>query len=131
MEEILGRLCANLIGRIGGPMRFRLILQPAVAIVFAIRGGLNDARAGRPPHGWVILVDSTRRMKLLRESWGDVAKVFVAAVLVDLIYQVIELRWFYPEEALVVATSLALVPYLLIRGPANRVARHWLHSENI
>jgi len=119
------RICANLIGRIGGPMTFRLILQPSVAIFFAIRGGISDAREGREPHFWAILTDSTARMELLRESWQDVAKVFVAAVIIDLIYQIMELRWFYPEEALIVATCLALLPYLLLRGPANRIARHW------
>ena len=44
MEE-LTRLWENLTGRIGGTMSFRLILQPAVAIYFAIRDGLSDARA--------------------------------------------------------------------------------------
>jgi hypothetical protein len=31
----------------------------------------------------------------------------------------------YPEEALIVAICLALLPYLLLRGPVNRIARHW------
>ena len=30
---------------------------------------------------------------------------------------------FYPGEALIVALLLAFVPYLLIRGPAARIAR--------
>jgi hypothetical protein len=120
VEDFIARLSANLIGRIGGPMTFRLILQPSVAIFFAIRGGISDARAGREPHGWAILTDSTKRRELLRESWQDVATVFLAAVIIDLIYQVMEFRWFYPEEALIVATCLALLPYLLLRGPARR-----------
>ncbi|HEX5512900.1 MAG TPA: hypothetical protein VFY81_00745 [Gammaproteobacteria bacterium] len=33
------------------------------------------------------------------------------------------LRLIYPGEALFVAFVLALLPYLLIHGPANRVAR--------
>ena len=112
-------------------MTFRLILQPSVAIFFAIRGGISDARAGREPHGWAILTDSTKRKELLRESWQDVAKVFLAAVIIDLIYQVMELRWFYPEEALIVATCLALLPYLLLRGPVNRIAQHWPHRSEM
>ena len=123
------RIWANLIGRIGGPMKFRLILQPSVAIFFAVRGGIRDAREGREPHFWAILTDSTARMELLRESWQDVAKIFLAAVIIDLVYQIIELKWFYPEEALIVATCLALLPYLLLRGPANRIARHWAQRE--
>jgi hypothetical protein len=124
-ENMLNRLWANLIGRIGGPMTFRLVVQPAVASFFAIRGGIKDAREGRRPHAWVILTDSARRKDLLRESWQDVAKVFVAAIIIDLIYQVTELHWFYPEEALIVAALLAILPYLLLRGVTNRIVRHW------
>lgn len=123
--EYLARMGANLISRIGGPMRFRPILQPNVAIFFAIRAGISDAREDREPHFWAILTDSTSRGELLRESWQDIAKVFFAAVIIDSTYQIMELRWFYPEEALIVATCLALLPYLLLRGPANRIARHW------
>jgi hypothetical protein len=112
-------------------MTFRLILQPSVAIFFAIRGGISDACEGREPHFWAILTDSTGRRDLLRESWQDVAKVFFAAVIIDLIYQIMELRWFYPEEALIVATCLALLPYLLLRGPVNRIARHWPHGREV
>jgi len=31
-------------------------------------------------------------------------------------------RWIYPLEVLLVAFLLACVPYLLIRGPVNRLA---------
>ncbi len=44
----------------------------------------------------------------------------------DLIYQVIEFKTFYPGEAVIVALLLAFVPYLLLRGPCERVARWWL-----
>jgi hypothetical protein len=43
----------------------------------------------------------------------------------DAIYQFIALRWFYPGEAILVTLQLAFVPYLLVRGPANRIARRW------
>lgn len=118
------RLWANLIGRIGGPLTFRLFIQPTVAAFFAIRAGLKDAQVGRVPYGWAIFTDQTNRQDLLREGWKDVAKVFVIAVAIDFVYQIIELRWFYLEEALIVAAILALIPYLLLRGPANRIARH-------
>jgi hypothetical protein len=35
------------------------------------------------------------------------------------------LKTFYPVEALLIAILLAFVPYVLIRGPAARVARRW------
>jgi hypothetical protein len=37
----------DLIGRLGGPITFRLILQPSIAVILAIRDGLKDAKAGR------------------------------------------------------------------------------------
>jgi hypothetical protein len=47
------------------------------------------------------------------------------AVTIDIIYQIINLRWFYPTEAVIVAVVLAFVPYLLIRGPVGRIVRIW------
>jgi hypothetical protein len=41
----------------------------------------------------------------------------------DVIYQWIVQRWIYPGETLIVAMALAVIPYLLLRGPVNRLAR--------
>lgn len=122
MEDVLARIWENLGGRIGGPLSFRLLLQPTVATVLAIRAGLQDARTGRPPYFWTILTSPADRRDLLREGWKEVAKVFVLAVIIDVAYQVMVFRWVYPLELLLVAFLLACVPYLLIRGPANRLA---------
>jgi hypothetical protein len=114
-----------LIGRWEGPLAFRILVQPAVAASLAIRAGLRDARAGRPAYGWALTTDAERRRDLIREGWNDVWKLFTAAVVVDLIYQVIELRWVYPGQALIVAATLALPSYFLIRGVTNRAVRLW------
>jgi hypothetical protein len=123
MEDVLTRFFGNLIDRVGGPMSFRLVIQPAVAAFFAIKAGLEDAREGRPAYFWAILTDPGHRRSLLREGWKAVTKVFVMAIVIDAIYQFIQFRFFYPTEALVVAFVLAFVPYLLIRGPVGRIAR--------
>jgi hypothetical protein len=123
MEDLLNRIFENLIGRVSGPMKFRLILQPLMATIFAIRSGLKDAKEGRPAYFWALFSDSNHRRDMLRDGWKSVGKVFVIAVIIDLIYQIIVFRWFYPGEAVLVAAILAFVPYLLIRGPVNRIAR--------
>ena len=48
MDEILARIWENLGGRIGGPMKLRLLMQPLMVSVFAICAGIQDARADRP-----------------------------------------------------------------------------------
>ena len=131
MEDLLARLSGNLIGRIGGPLSFRLIIQPMVAAFFAIRAGWNDAQKGWIPYNWKIISNPAKRGELLREGWKDIGKVFVAAAVIDLVYQIIELRWFHPEEALIVAAVLALLPYLLLRGLANRVSRNLRNAREL
>ena len=123
MEEIFTRLWNDLIGRIGGPMSFRLLLQPATAFVFAIRDGLKDAREGRPAYFYSLFTEPENRRSLLREGFKAVSRIFAFAIVMDLIYQLTVLRWFYPLQALIVAIVLALLPYILLRGPVNRIAR--------
>lgn len=123
MEDLFNWALNHLVGRIDGPLKFRLVLQPTMAMIFAIRDGLKDAREGRVPYFWAIFTEPDRRGELIREGWQAVTKVFSLATLMDLIYQYIVLGWLYPVAALFVAFMLAFVPYLLIRGPVNRIAR--------
>jgi hypothetical protein len=123
VEEALRRGWDNLIGRSDGPMTFRLIIQPAVAIIFAIRAGLRDARNGQRPFLWTVLSNTSRRRELLRQGWGDVGTVFIVALILDAIYQVIAHSAIYTLELLLAATILALVPYALLRGLVTRLAR--------
>ena len=121
MEEMFTRIFQDLAARVSGPMHFRLVMQPLMAIIFAIRDGRKDARAGRVPYFWALFTDPGHRRDLLRSGWKSVGKIFVIALVLDAVYQYIELRWFYPVEALLVALVLAIVPYVLLRGPVNRL----------
>jgi hypothetical protein len=123
MEDLLARMFENLIGRVSGPMKFRLILQPLMAIIFAVRAGLKDAKEGKVPYNWALISDPDHRRALLRSGWKSAGKVFVMAIIIDLVYQWIVFRRFYPFEALLVAVILAFIPYLLIRGPVTRIVR--------
>lgn len=123
MEDLFTWAWNHLVGRVDGPLKFRLVLQPTMAMIFAIRDGLKDAREGRVPYFWAIFTEPAHRGALIREGWQAVTKVFIVAVLMDLIYQYLILGWLYPVAALFVAFILAFVPYLLIRGPVNRMAR--------
>jgi hypothetical protein len=59
-----------------------------VASVIAIRAGWKDAREGRPAYGWAIVTDPVHRRERLREGWKDVAKVLVAAVIIDSVHEI-------------------------------------------
>src|SRR5215468_1193598 len=91
--------------------------------ILAIIDGVKDARAGRPLYTWTLLTDPAYRGGYLREGLKRVSRVIVFALVMDAIYQFIVLRRFYPGEALVTAFVVAVLPYLLIRGPAARLAR--------
>jgi hypothetical protein len=46
------------------------------------------------------------------------------------LYQVIVFKTIHPLQLVVIVLGLAFVPYLLLRGPINRIARHWIGSGN-
>ena len=121
-REFLSDLWQMLIGRVEGPFTFRLIMQPIVASFLAARAALRDARNQRRPFFWLILREPGKRRRLIREGWKDVRNVFLVALAFDVIYQLVRFRWAYLGQAVIVATVLAIVPYLLIRGPLNRLA---------
>jgi len=109
--------------RLFGPGRFRFLLQPAVAVFFAIRDGRRDAREGRPPYFWGLFTDKANRRDMLQSGWKSVSKVFLIAIVLDLVFQVIALHAFHPVGALIAGVILAIIPYLLLRGPINRLTR--------
>jgi hypothetical protein len=124
MEHVFARVWENLLARVTGPMKFRLLMQPAMATFFAIRDGLRDAREGQPAYFWGLFTDRGECKAMLKNGWKSVGKVFILATVLDVVYQMIEHRWVvYPGEAILVAIILASVPYLLVRGPVNRIAR--------
>jgi hypothetical protein len=123
MDEILARLWQNITERLTGPMNLRLMVQPTVATILAIRAGLRDARQNRPPFFWALLWKPAHRHELLLQGWKDVGKVFLLAAILDVVYQLIVHRGVYVLELMITAVTLAIVPYVLVRGPINRIAK--------
>lgn len=123
MDHMWERVGSQLVARVSGPMKFRLVLQPCMAAFFAIRAGLADAKAGRPPWFWELVSNPPERADMLKEAWKRIGKIFILAVVLDVVYQLIVYRFVYPGESLIVAFVLAIVPYLILRGPTMRVSR--------
>jgi hypothetical protein len=126
--QSLDRLWKDMLARPGGPMTFRFILQPAMAAAMALRDGVHDARLGRRPYLWAVLRGvrgPERRSGRFWEGIVSTARILILGVVMDVVYQWLELKTFYPAQAAVIAILLAFVPYLLLRGPMARVARRW------
>jgi hypothetical protein len=117
------RFWHDLVERPDAPMRFRFILQPLMAAISAIHDGRNDARSGRTPYLMVVLRNPQERIGRLREGLNATARIILLGLAMDMIFQLLVLKTFYPNEALVIALLLAFVPYLIIRGLVVRVAR--------
>ncbi len=112
-------------GRHHGPLSLRILVQPLVATAFGLRAGYKDARVGQAPYGWLVATRSELRGALLREGWSHVGIAFLVAAAIDVIYELLVFRWIYPGQALIVATTLAVLPYTLVRGLSNRLIRAW------
>jgi hypothetical protein len=121
MDDLFTRFTGELIGRIDGPLHFRLYIQPLMATIFAVRDGVKDAHAGRAAFGWALLVDGEHRRYLMQNGWKGIRNVFLVAWGLDVVYQLIEIRGLRPVQGFFIAVLLAVVPYVLLRGPANRL----------
>jgi len=104
-------------------MNLRLIIQPAVATILAIRARLRDAHQDRAPFFWAVLWNPAHRRELLRQGSKDLGKVFVLATILDVVYQLIVHHGVYSLELLITAMTLAIVPNVLVRGPISRIAK--------
>jgi hypothetical protein len=122
MEDLWARIAENLIARLSGPMKFRFILQPVMASIFAILAGIKDAKEGKPPYFWALFTQPAHRAEMIKDGWKSVGKVFIFAVVLDVVYQWIVLKFVYPGDVIIVAFIFAIVPYLMLRGIVNRIA---------
>ena len=127
--EVNQRMWRDVIDRPGGPMAFRFFLQPIMALLAALHDGINDARTGRTPYLHKLLTSPQQLGENLNEALLATSRIVLLALGMDAIYQATVLETFYPGEMVMVALLLALLPYVLLRGPIARIARRWLQSS--
>ena len=107
--------------RLAGPGRFRFILQPTVAVILGILGGLADARAGRPPYLYGVLFHRGFRSELIRSGFETVANLLLMGILLDAVFQWVILGVSHPGAALVLGPVLIVLPYTVARALSNRL----------
>lgn len=106
---------------LSGAGRFRLILQPVMAIALGIRLGRADARQGQAPFVMRLLTERERRLRLFRDSLRDAVIPLAAALILDAIFQLITLRFVRPLAAVLVGAVLVWLPFVLSRAATNRI----------
>jgi hypothetical protein len=127
---VIRRVWISIGTRWDGPLSFRFILQPLMAAVPAIHDGIKEARAGRSAYFRTVAGYRQQRVGRLREGLIATARIILLGIVMDVIYQYLEYKTFYPGEALIVALVLCFVPYLAIRGPVTRIARWWIRGTS-
>lgn len=106
-----------------GPLHLRLVLQPLVAIVLAVRDGLRDARLGDEPFLYRLLLRRTEARTLLRSAWSTLMVPLVVAFVLDSVAQVLILGSYRPLASVLVGGLLVGLPYSVVRGIACRAGR--------
>jgi hypothetical protein len=109
--------------RFTGPGRFRFILQPLLAFLLGMRGGLNDARMGQPPYLYSLLLGGKNRKELLHNGLAAIRILVVMGIVLDAVAQLLIYGQVHPGAALVVGPVLICIPYSVTRALTNRVIR--------
>jgi hypothetical protein len=109
--------------RFTGPGRFRFVLQPVLAILLGVRGGLADAKAGNPPYLFGLLFDAGRQKELLRSGAAAIRNLLAIGIILDVVFQLVLYHAVHPGAALVVGPILICTPYALSRALTTRLAR--------
>lgn len=123
-------IAAEFAERADGPMALRLLLQPLVASVLAIRAGLHDAAEGKHPYGWRMLAaKGASRIQLIREGWHSVGKVLLLTMGLDVVYQFIVHDDVLLRQAIILAVLIALIPYLILRGLTTWIVGEWWNAR--
>ena len=132
--ELLSERFHHLLGRLSGPLNFRLVVMPTVVTLLALRADWKDAREGWPAFLGAFITDPVERRRLFWMALKDIGRVFIVAIVLDSAYQLWVFHWVYPGQLLTVAVVCAIVPYVLVRGPITRTARllyrKWAESRH-
>jgi hypothetical protein len=114
---------ADIPARFSGPGRLRFILQPAMAMLLGLRGGVADARAGRPPYVIGLLFDPLHRREYVRTGLTTIRELVAVGIVLDVVAQFLIFQQVHPGAALVIGPVLITGPYAFTRAVTNRVAR--------
>ena len=98
-------------------------MQPIIAIVLGVRGGLADAKAGKPPYLHGLLFHAEHRREFFRSGVAHIRNLLAVAIVLDIVFQLVLYHSVHPGAALVVGPILICIPYAVSRALTTRLAR--------
>lgn len=116
MEHFINEIAA----RLTGPLHFRFIIQPIVAILLGLRDGKMDAKAGSSPYIINLFTHREQRSLLFRSAFISILKPVLFGIFIDGIAQYLIFKTISPSGALFVGSFVIAIPYVLARGLSNR-----------
>ncbi|MCD4786218.1 MAG: hypothetical protein K8T10_20540 [Candidatus Eremiobacteraeota bacterium] len=121
MYIFLGSIIDNIAARLTGPINFRFIVQPLVAIALGVRDGIMDAREGTPPFLFDLVSKPQNRKRQLKSTLKSILNSVIISIVIDGIAQYLIFKHVRPVPAIIVGTFVIAVPYALARGITNRI----------
>ncbi len=111
----------------GGPMTFRFVLQPIMAAIAALHDGIETLDSGAHPISGHVLADPATRARTACAKELDLDGAHHPARPRDGRDLPVSQCWVHSIRAkrLLIALLLAVVPYFLLRGPFDAIARWW------
>jgi len=107
--------------RFTGAGRLRFILQPMIAVILGIRGGLADAKAGNHPYIFGLLFGAGTRRELLRSGVAAIRNMVALGIIMDIAFQLVLYHSVHPGAAVVIGPILICFPYALSRALTTRL----------
>lgn len=120
IAKIIDELVARIVD---GPFRFRFIVQPMMAILFGLRDGFIDAKAGSAPFLYGLLFHRQDLKPSVQSAVRRLRFPILFAIVLDAIVQYVMFQTVRPLTAVLVGTLLMGIPYCCARGISCRIIR--------
>ena len=122
IRDVFSRGSHQMIGRISGPLNFRLIITPIIVTLMALTAGWRDAQHGEPAFFWALVSDPEKRRARMQAVWASIKRVIIVASIIDMLYQLYAFRAYYVFQTILLVIVVAILPYILVRGATTRIA---------
>jgi Na+/H+-translocating membrane pyrophosphatase len=126
LQEIMGRFLA----RLSGPLNFRFILQPVMAILLGIRDGLHDAKTGTPPVLLDLFEKPKGRKRQLRKALRNLLVPLLLAIVLDVVVQYLLFGWVRLIGAMTIGVMVMGLPYVIARTLTNWIVT-WRNRTSV